>query len=162
MKKLELELKRIFTCPTYTIGHLYCNGQYVCDTIEDTDRGLTDNMSVSEIMEKKVYAKTAIPKGEYEINMNVVSPRFSQITYYKNFCSGKLPRLIHVKGFSGILIHRGSTADSSAGCIICGYNKVKGKVVDSKEAWEKLMNNYLVPARDNNYFICIKIYSTYE
>jgi len=38
-------LKRIYKGEDYTIGHIYIDGEYVCDTIEDTDRGLTDQMS---------------------------------------------------------------------------------------------------------------------
>jgi hypothetical protein len=52
-----------------------------------------------------------------------------------------------VKGFDGILIHKGNTAEDSAGCILVGYNKVKGKVLNSQIAFEDLMNNYLIPAK---------------
>lgn len=78
-----------------------------------------------------MYAKTAIPTGTYKITLDVVSPKFSQKAYYKAFCGGKLPRLLNVKGFDGILIHKGSNADSSAGCIIVGMNTVVGGVTNS-------------------------------
>lgn len=51
---MELTLKRIAKRPTYTIGKLYIDGKYFCDTIEDKDRGLTQNMPLSEIKKKKV------------------------------------------------------------------------------------------------------------
>jgi hypothetical protein len=38
---ISLKLKRIAKKPTYTIGKLYLNGEYFCDTLEDTDRGLS-------------------------------------------------------------------------------------------------------------------------
>lgn len=63
--------------------------------------------------------------------MGVISPKFSMKAYYKNFCNGRMPRLLNVKGFDGILIHRGTNADSSAGCIIVGRNTIKGGVTDS-------------------------------
>lgn len=131
-------LKRIYKGENYTIGHIYIDGEYVCDTIEDQDRGLSDQMSESEIAKIKVANKTAIPTGTYRLTLDVVSPRFIKKAYYYNFCKGKLPRLLKVKGFDGILIHRGVDQDSSSGCIVVGYNKVKGKVIDSQKAFEKL------------------------
>jgi hypothetical protein len=63
--------------------------------------------------------------------MDIVSPKFSKKAYYKSFCNGKMPRIMNVKGFEGILIHKGSNADSSAGCIIVGKNTVVGGVTNS-------------------------------
>ena len=131
-------LKRIYKGENYTIGHIYIDGQYVCDTIEDKDRGLTDQMSVQDIMKIKVAHKTAVPTGTYKLTLDVVSPKFIQKAYYYSFCNGKLPRLLKVKGFDGVLIHRGKDQDRSSGCIIVGYNKIKGQVVNSQQAFEKL------------------------
>ena len=135
---MKCEVKRIFNNSKYCISHVYVNGEYICDGIEDTDRMLDDSMSVQEIQSKKVYAKTAIPTGTYQLLLNIVSPKYSKKDYYKKFCNGKLPRLVNVKGFDGILWHRGNTEEDSAGCLILGYNKVKGKVINSQEAFEKL------------------------
>ena len=90
---MKLLLERIYTNSSYTIGHLYVlteNGekQYLMDTIEDADRGLDSSMSTSTIKSKKVYCKTAIPTGTYQITMWVKSPSFSKKTYYKNYCDG--------------------------------------------------------------------------
>lgn len=137
---MEVLVKRIFNNDRYCISHIYVDGVYVCDGIEDTDRMLDDTMPYDYIIGVKVYAKTAIPCGRYRMTLDVVSPKFSKKTYYKNFCDGKMPRLINVKGFDGILWHRGSTEKDSAGCLILGYNKVKGKVVDSKKAFEDVYN----------------------
>lgn len=133
-----IKLERIYNCPKYCIGHLYADGKYVCDTIEDTDRGLDDSWTTEAIRKKKVKSKTAIPTGKYKVTINVVSPKFSQVAYYKRFCNGRVPRLLQVPGFEGILIHKGSTERSSAGCLIVGYNTVKGRVTDSQRAFEKL------------------------
>ena len=135
---MKLTLKRIAKRDTYTIGKLYVNGEWVADTVEDKDRGLTDKDSLSKIKATKVYAKTAIPLGTYKIAMGVISPKFSQKPYYKSFCNGRMPRLLNVKGFDGILIHKGSNADSSAGCIIVGKNTVVGGVTSSQYYFEKL------------------------
>ena len=138
MKVMKLMLDRKYKKDTYTIGRLYCDGQFICNTVEDKDRGISDKDSLDKIKKVKVYAKTAIPTGTYKITLDVVSPKFSQKPYYKAFCNGKLPRLLNVKGFDGILIHKGSNADSSAGCIIVGKNTVVGGVTNSQFYFEKL------------------------
>ncbi len=135
---MNILVKRIYNCPTYCIGHVYADGKYVCDTIEDTDRGLDQQWPLQRIAAKKVKSKTAIPTGTYRVTLNVVSPKFSQVAYYKRFCNGRVPRLLQVPGFDGILIHKGSTERSSAGCLIVGYNTVKGRVTDSQRAFEQL------------------------
>lgn len=157
---MKISLKRIYTNNKYTIGHLYVDGTYVADTIEDADRGLKDSMTLEEIRAKKIKDKTAIPTGNYKVTMNVMSPKFSKKKYYKDFCGGRLPRIVGVKGFDGVLIHRGTDENSSSGCLIVGYNKEKGKVLNSKEAFEKLYK-MLDSANRNGEKIDIKIYSTY-
>lgn len=158
---MKISLKRIYTNNQYTIGHLYVDGTYVCDSIEDADRGLKDSMTLDEIRAKKIKDKTAIPQGNYKVTMNVISPRFSKKKYYKDFCGGRLPRITSVKGFDGVLIHIGNTDKDSSGCLIVGYNKEKGKVLNSKEAFEKLYR-MLDSANRNGEKIDIKIYSTYN
>lgn len=128
---MKITLKRIAKRDTYTIGKLYVNGEWIADTVEDKDRGLTDKDSLDKIKATKVYAKTAIPLGTYKVTMGVISPKFCKKAYYRSFCNGRMPRLLNVKGFDGILIHRGTNADSSAGCIIVGKNTVKGGVTNS-------------------------------
>ena len=129
---IKLRLERRYKGPKYTIGKLFINNEYFCDTIEDIDRGLKSSMSVEYIKKKKVYAKTAIPTGTYKIEM-AYSSKFKRI----------LPLLVNVKGFSGIRIHRGNTEIDSSGCIIVGENKVKGKVINSTRYEIALVNKLL-------------------
>lgn len=117
---IKLRLERRFKGPKYTIGKLFINDDYFCDTIEDIDRGLRDDMTEAYIKKKKVYAETAIPTGTYKVELTY-SNKFKRI----------LPLIKDVKGFTGIRIHRGNTEHDSAGCIIVGENKVKGKVINS-------------------------------
>lgn len=140
---MKILVKRIAKKPTYTIGKLYVNGKYVCDTLEDKDRNLNQNMSLSEIKKLKVYGQTAIPTGTYKVNMNIVSPSFSKKEFYKQFCGGKLPRLMNVPGFDGILIHVGDGsrgAELTQGCILVGQNKIVGQLINGKETFKKLYN----------------------
>ena len=131
---MNLELKRIFKGENYTIGRLFIDGEYFCDTLEDPVRQL-------DSIKDKIYSKTAIPTGKYKVSMSVVSPKYSIRKSY-NWCGGRLPRLLDVPFFEGILIHSGNTSDHTAGCILVGENKIKGQVINSmntlKNLWVKL------------------------
>lgn len=139
---MKLKLVRKYKKDKYCIGQLFIDGELFSNTLEDTDRGLTQNMSLSDIKAKKVYAKTAIPTGTYEITLNVISPKFGNMSFYKeNANGGRLPRLLNVPGFDGILIHVGEGykgPDLTAGCILVGMNTIVGGLTQSKETFIKL------------------------
>lgn len=117
---LHFLLDRKWRKDTYTIGRLYVNGEFLCNTIEDVDRKLNQNMSATEIQRIKVAAETAIPTGTYAMRVTM-SPKFKR----------ELVEIQNVPGFSGIRIHRGNTAQDSAGCLIVGENTSKGRVTNS-------------------------------
>lgn len=127
---MKLKLIRKFKGETYTIGDLYVNGDLLCNTLEDKDRGLTSSMSKEAIEKIKEKHKTAIPTGTYAIQMGRISPRFKK----------ELPLLLNVPGFEGILIHTGNDEDDTSGCILPGVNSVKGKVTNSKWTFEDPKN----------------------
>lgn len=135
---MELRLKRIALRDTYTIGKLYVDHHYLCDTLEDKVRDINKDGDLNDAGEGKVYGKTAIPYGTYEVTLKVQSPKYSQREAYA-WCKGYLPRLLNVPHFEGILIHSGNTAEDSAGCILVGENKVKGKVINSMATLKRLM-----------------------
>ena len=152
---MELRLERKYKKETYTIGNLYINGKWFCNTIEDKDRNLYQGMPVDYIRQEKVYSETAIPYGRYEVTLKVQSPKFSKTAKYER-CKGYLPRLLDVPAFEGVLIHIGNSANQSAGCILVGLNKVKGKVVESTETFWKLYD-ILKKASDEGEKIFINI-----
>ena len=127
---MELRLRRIARRETYTIGRLYIDGVYFCDTIEDKDRGLMQSLPASVNKAMKKAGATAIPMGKYQVTLKVKSPKFSKKKQY-DFCGGYLPRLINVPAFEGVLIHIGNTAKDTEGCILVGRNTKVGKVLDS-------------------------------
>jgi hypothetical protein len=108
---MKLTLKRNFKGPDYTIGKLYIDGHYFCDTLEDTVRPTG----------KKVAGKTAIPAGDYKV-IKSYSPRFKKV----------LPEILNVPNFTGVRIHAGNTAKDTDGCVLLGLNKTKGAVLDSQ------------------------------
>ena len=122
---MKLTLKRIALRPTYTIGKLYIDDVYFCDTIEDTVRDINKNGKFDN-GEKKIHSKTAIPYGTYEIKWTY-SPRFKKYT----------PQLMNVPSFEGIRIHAGNTSADTEGCLILGENKQVGKVLNSRATINK-------------------------
>lgn len=107
-----ITVKRTFKGPEYTIGKLYIDGAYFCDTLEDTVRTGT-----------KITGKTAIPAGKYKVK-KTWSTRFKKT----------LPEVLNVPNFTGVRIHSGNTAKDTEGCLLLGLNKVKGSVINSQNA----------------------------
>lgn len=135
---MKLRLYRKYRKETYTIGQLYVDGVFFCNTLEDKDRGLDSSMPYATLRRMKVPDETAIPYGTYEITLDIISPKFSKYKFYRELCNGFLPRLISVPAFDGILVHAGNTHKDTSGCILVGLNKVKGQVVESKETLKAL------------------------
>lgn len=141
---MKLTLKRIALRPTYTIGKLYIDDVYFCDTIEDTVRDLNKNGKFDN-GEKKIHSKTAIPYGTYEIKWTY-SPRFKKYT----------PQLINVPSFEGIRIHAGNTSADTEGCLILGENKQVGKVLNSRATINKFYQIIKEACSNGNVTIEIK------
>ena len=118
--EIEFTLRRAYLGEKYTIGHFGLTGQpEMCDTIED------------KVRKEKISGVTAIPFGRYQVTIEM-SPRFKR----------RLPYLHDVPKFTGILIHRGNTAEDSRGCILPGENTEKGKVLNSTY-WEIKITNMI-------------------
>lgn len=118
---MELKLNRIFLGSSATIGELYVDGEHIADTLEDRVRPEGE----------KVYGKTAIPEGTYEVKLTY-SPRFKKI----------LPEILNVPNFSGIRIHKGNQSSKTEGCVLVGTwdGKKEDWISDSKIAFNKLMS----------------------
>lgn len=145
---MKIEVKRIALKDKYTIGHMYIDGKFVCDTLEDKVRDLNKNGKFDN-GEVKIPKETAIPYGTYNVTMNIQSPKYSNYAKYpyaKKY-NAFMPRLQNVPSFEGVLIHAGNTADHTSGCILVGENKIKGQVINSQKIWTNLMDKYFWPAK---------------
>lgn len=142
---MELRLRRLYPKPNYTIGKLYVDGIYFCETVEDPVRDHNQDGDLDDEGEGKVPGITAIPYGIYDIILSM-SPKFGRV----------LPLLLNVKHFEGIRIHRGKTAANSAGCIIVGENKNPGEVINSAK-YEKQLIQFMLDAIYNDESIQINI-----
>jgi len=118
---MNLVLHRTIFTEDSTIGGLFIDGRFVCYTLEDKDRKL-------ETGGKKIYAKTAIPRGTYEVIINF-SNRFKEY----------MPLVLRVPQFEGIRIHIGNTAADTEGCILLGKLKGANQILKSKDAYNEVM-----------------------
>lgn len=155
---MELLLERKWLKKDYTIGRLYVDGVFFSNTLEDTVRDINMN-GTFDCGELKIKGHTAIPYGEYEITLDVVSPKFSKYTFYKEVCGGRLPRLLNVPAFEGILIHCADGPQGHKlveGCIGIGFNTIKGGLTKGKETFKALYKQ-LEDAKKKGEKIKIKI-----
>lgn len=136
---MELTLNRIFLGSSATIGELLVNDKHLCDTLEDRVRPEGE----------KVYGKTAIPEGTYEVKLTH-SPRFKKI----------LPEILNVPNFSGIRIHTGNSSKDTEGCILVGTwdGEKEDWVGNSRIAFDKLMT-LLEEATNNKEKVTITVKS---
>ena len=126
---LKMLVIREWKKPDYTIGRLFLRGEFFCNTLEDPVRDLTKVA--------KIKGRTAIPAGTYEVTMRVISPKYSKKPNYK-WCEARMPRLLAVPHFGGILIHPGNSHKDTDGCILVGENKVVGGLVNSTATFKRL------------------------
>jgi hypothetical protein len=142
---MELDLIRSTKTKRSTIGELTVNGMFECFILEDKDRGLQQNMPVSELMEKKIRTKTAIPAGRYEIVVSF-SNRFQKM----------LPLLLDVPAFEGIRIHPGNTDSDTEGCLLPGKNKSPDMVSSSRLAFTALFDKIKEAVQREKIFITVR------
>jgi hypothetical protein len=114
---MRLLLQREPSTKQSTPGKLFIDGQFECHTLEDIvrPRGV------------KVYGKTAIPAGTYQVVLTM-SPRFKRV----------LPLLLNVPGFEGIRIHPGNKAEDTEGCILVGDAPAPDWLGQSRVAFDRL------------------------
>ncbi len=126
--EINLKLIRKTFSNISTIGDMSINGKFFCYTLEDFDRDLNKDGDLKDPGEKKVNALTAIPRGKYDVIVNM-SNRFKVM----------MPLLLKVVDFEGVRIHNGNKAEHTEGCILVGSSKANNFVGNSKPTFAKLM-----------------------
>ena len=106
---MEIVVTRRWRAENSTLSTVTVDGVVYQFILEDRDRGLTSNMTLADIQREKVYGKTAIPTGRYQVVINF-SNRFKR----------DLPLLIGLPGFAGIRIHPGNRHLNTDGCLLPG------------------------------------------
>lgn len=124
-----IELERKIFNENNTLGNLYIDGNWFCHTLEDKVRNKMGTL-INDFI--KIFGKTAIPYGEYEVIVN-----------YSNKFKRKMPLLINVPKYSGIRLHFGKTETWSEGCILVSKkaDNIKQQLLfDDREAEKNLIN----------------------
>mgnify|MGYP003515301083 FL=1 len=137
------------------MGRLSLDGHVICDTLEPPSHGLTSATDLKTIRDIKRLGRSAIPAGVYRLVLGY-SPRFSPRPFYKGL-GGLLPRLLHVNGFDGVLIHCGNTVVDTCGCILVGRRADSSTLVESQKTYSRLMRQFWIPAAKRNEPIFIEI-----
>lgn len=124
-----VKMRRMYNNDRYCISHLYLgkDDEYICDAIEDTVRDHNHNGKI-DADELKIYGETAIPCGRYYVTF-----RRTSLDIGSRAMHGCIPYIHNVHSFTHIRIHPGVDEKNSEGCIILGYNKRPGMVVDSED-----------------------------
>ena len=104
-----------------TIGELLIDGEFFCYTLEDEVRA--DGV--------KVHGKTAIPIGEYSVEVTY-SPRFKRDM---PLIFNTPQKTIEKDGvtFSGVRFHGGNDAEDSHGCPLVAFNTDKVRIWGTAE-----------------------------
>ena len=114
---MKLTLQRGQSSDISTIGKLFIDADYQCDTLE------------LPVMETCLPGRCAIPAGTYEI----------VIEYSYHFQRYNC-RLLNVPGFQGIELHTGNSARDTEGCILLGTTgKQPDWIFDSDIAYIAVM-----------------------
>jgi len=145
---MELLLKRLIKTDNSTIGELSINGVFECYMLEDVDRGLHKDMSLEEIKAIKIYSRTAIPTGRYQV-----------IVTYSNKFKQFMPLILNVPGYDGIRIHNGkelTTSLDTDGCPLPGLIIKKDAVLQSKVAYKTLFKKIMKVFKSEKIFITIQ------
>lgn len=151
----------VVRCAKYTksvtMGKMFVDGKWVCDTLERASAGTNKFTSVEKILLLKSKGFKAIGEGSYKLNLDL-SDRFSNKEFYKGL-GGLLPHILGVKGFEGVRIHCGNSIKDTEGCILVGKKTTEGWITESRQTYKRLMIDYLLKWKENKEEAIITIIS---
>lgn len=112
---MEIVLTRDIFSDTFCMSHISLECEELDMTghfgysVEDTDRGLSQDDELDHIFDTKVHGETAIPVGLYEVLLQ------QSMKYGPDW-----PTVIGVPGWLYIRFHSGNHANHTEGCIMTG------------------------------------------
>lgn len=151
----------VVRCSKYTknvtMGKMFIDGKFVCDTLERASAGTNKFTSIEKILLLKSKGFRAIGEGSYKLDLDL-SDRFSNREFYLSL-GGLLPHVLDVTGFKGVRIHCGNCIKDTEGCILVGKKTAEGWITESRKAYKKLMVDYLLKWKENKEEAIITIIS---
>lgn len=124
-KILRFEIDRKNKQDRFTVGDFRLDGDLLCLSFEDKDRGL-DSLN-RKSLQAKIKKETAIPYGYYSFIVNM-SPKFKRL----------MTLIDNVPAYIGIRTHRGRGIDQTEGCPLYAESvDAKGNVVPMSEEFEQ-------------------------
>ena len=105
-----------------TVGKLFINGEFFCDTLENPYINNERNIS-------------CIPAGEYKVRLRLA--RESATRDYLHLLVQEVPSR------SYILFHRGNTAKDTRGCILVGQSREQDRVNNSRLAMDLIVKEVI-------------------
>jgi len=120
--KINLLIIRDTFTDKSTIGELFLNGEFMCDTLENPWVNNERNIS-------------CIPAGQYNVRIRVA--RESATREYVHLLVKDVPNRKY------ILFHRGNTAKDTRGCIVVGLSRKQDFVGNSTLAMDLLMKEVI-------------------
>lgn len=127
MRSLELSIVRqinsvgVQGAEGFCLGRLYVDDIYYAYTLEDEDRRLEEGG-------EKVYGKSAMPLGRFEIEL------------YNSPKHGLVPLFLNVPGFTYTEIHKANVAKELLGCVAVGRVRTDNGVATCAPALARIVD----------------------
>ena len=122
LSKINLLIIRDTFTEESTLGKLYINGEFFCDTLENPWKNNVRNIS-------------CIPDGVYDVRLRL--PRESASRDYLHLLVKEVPNRDY------ILFHRGNTSADTSGCILVGQTREQDRVNNSRLAMDLVIKEIL-------------------
>ena len=122
LSKINLLILRDTFTEESTLGKLFLNGEFFCETLENPWKNNVRNIS-------------CIPDGVYDVRLRL--PRESASRDYLHLLVKEVPNRDY------ILFHRGNTSADTSGCILVGQTREQDRVNNSRLAMDLVIKEIL-------------------
>lgn len=154
-KEVELTMQRASDNKVSTIGELLLNDSTIY-TIEDTGRDYNHDGDFDDQGEGKVYGKTRVLKGRYEIKLRKEGSLHEKYKERFSFHRGML-HLQNVSHFQYIYLHIANWASQLLGCVGLGSKKISDNEVGESEKAYIYVYGYICAMFDLGYRVFLNI-----
>ena len=128
LSKINLLIIRDTFTEESTLGKLFLNGEFFCETLENPWKNNVRNIS-------------CIPDGVYDVRLRL--PRESASRDYLHLLVKEVPNRDY------ILFHRGNTSADTSGCILVGQTREQDRVNNSRLAMDLVIKEILYLGGEN-------------